>query len=328
MSTLLWIGLALVAPVAVSMVVEVMRRKPVAPAVLGWDPAIPIQFVEVNGLRTRYIKTGTGPTLVLLHTLRTQLDIFQKVIPGLAREFTVYAMDYPGHGWSDIPKVDYTPDYFTRFATGFLDALNLRDVLIAGVSIGATIPLLMAAERNPRIRAVVSVNPYDYGKRGADRANAVAKVLFTAAAFPVIGETVMRLRNRQVEGKVLEGGVTSASALPASFREEVFVVGERPGHYQAFLNLIRNMPLWRRAHEVYGRIQVPVLLIYGDHDWSRAAERETTLREIPGARLVMVENGGHFLVLDQPESVLAHLRGFAAERRRLPPRAPTSTLAT
>ncbi len=328
MNILLWIGLALVAPGLISMVVEALRRKPVAPAVLAWDPAIPIKFADINGLRTRYIKTGSGPTLVLLHTLRTQLDIFQKVIPGLAREFTVYAVDYPGHGWSDIPKTDYTPEFFRRFVTGFLDALELRDVLMAGVSIGASIPLLMAAERNPRIRAVVSVNPYDYGKRGADRAGPVAKLLFTAAALPVIGETVMRFRNRMVEAKVLEGGVFTPSALPASFREEVFRVGERPGHYQAFLNLIRNMPLWRGGHEVYGRIQVPVLLVYGDHDWSRAAERDATLREIPGARRVMVENGGHFLVLDQPDVVREQLRGFAAELGILPRGARTPTLTT
>lgn len=315
----LWIGLALLAPVVVSLLVERLRTPPAPPATLGWAPGIPVQYVTVGGLKVRYLRTGAGPTLVLLHTLRTQLDIFQKVIPALAREFTVYAVDYPGHGWSDIPETDYTPEFFARFTAGFLDALDLRDVLVAGVSIGASIPLLLAAERNPRIKAVVSVNPYDYGQRGADRANLVARIIFTLAPVPVIGPTVMRLRNRLVEGKILEGGVATPSALPAAFSEEVFRVGERPGHYQAFLNLIRNMPLWRKGHEVYGRIQVPVLLVYGDHDWSRPAEREATRREISGARLVVVENGGHFLTLDRPEAVVEQLLLFAREQRILPP---------
>jgi hypothetical protein len=43
----------------------------------------------------RHIKTGRGPNLVLLHTLRTQLDIFEKLMPLLAERFTVYALDYP-----------------------------------------------------------------------------------------------------------------------------------------------------------------------------------------------------------------------------------------
>ena len=328
MGIALWTGLPLAVLVLVSFLVEASRRQPVAPTVLAWDPAIPVVFVNVGGVSVRYVKAGTGPTLVLLHTLRTQLDIFQKVIPSLVPEFTVYAVDYPGHGWSDIPKADYTPEFFTRFVTEFLETLELRDVLLAGVSIGASIPLCLAAERNPRVRAVVSVNPYDYGRRGVARANAVARILATVSPIPIVGGTFMRLRNRLVEGKILEGGVTRPEALPAAFREEVFVAGERAGHYQAFLNLIRHMPKWRRAHDVYGKIQIPVLLVYGDHDWSRVPERQTTLREIPGARLVTVESGGHFLTLDQPQAVVQHLRAFARELRILPAAAATATPAT
>jgi pimeloyl-ACP methyl ester carboxylesterase len=316
----LWIGLALslVIVLVTSLVVEALRRKPTPPAALPWAPDIPIRYLDVDRVRTRYIKSGAGPTLVLLHTLRTQLDIFQKVIPQLARDFTVYAVDFPGHGWSDILQTDYTPEFFARFVTRFLDALDIDNALVAGVSIGASIPLLMAAEGNLRIRGIVSINPYDYGNRGIDRANAVAKILFTLAPIPVIGDTVMRLRNPLVEGKVLEGGVASSSSLPRTFRDEVFTVGERPGHYRAFLNLIRHMPLWRKTHEVYGRIRVPVLLVYGDRDWSRETERQATLREIPGARLAMVENGGHFLPLDQPEAVIRHIRAFARQVQLLP----------
>jgi pimeloyl-ACP methyl ester carboxylesterase len=315
--TALIIGVAfLVVLVAVSFVVEAVRRKPQAPAVLPWAPEIPIRYAEVDGVSTRYIRTGAGPTLVLLHTLRTQLDIFQKVIPQLAREFTVYAVDYPGHGWSDIPKADYTPEFFARFTAGFLEKLRIEDALVAGVSIGASIPLLLAAEQNPRIRGIVSINPYDYGERGIDRANLVAKILFTVAPIPVVGDTVMRLRNSLVEGKVLEGGVADRRALPQAFGAEVFAVGQRPGHYRAFLNLIRHMPLWRKTRDVYSRIRVPVLLVYGDRDWSREGERQDNLREIPGARLVTVENGGHFLTLDRPEAVIQHIRSFAQDLER------------
>jgi pimeloyl-ACP methyl ester carboxylesterase len=73
------------------------------------------------------------------------------------------------------------------------------------------------------------------------------------------------------------------------------------------------MPLWRETHSAYPRVKVPVLLIYGDHDWSRPPERQATLREIPGARLVTVKNGGHFLPLDQPEAVVREVRAFASE---------------
>ena len=71
---------------------------------------IPIKTIVIDGNTIRYIKTGRGPNLVLLHTLRTQLDIFERLVPLLTPSFTVYALDYPGHGFSDIPKTDYGPD--------------------------------------------------------------------------------------------------------------------------------------------------------------------------------------------------------------------------
>jgi pimeloyl-ACP methyl ester carboxylesterase len=301
------------AVVLASYLVEALRRRPIRPERLAWAAEIPIRYVTLGEMKIRYIVAGNGPALVLFHTLRTQLDIFQKIIPELAREFTVYAVDYPGHGWSDIPQAEYTPEFFSRFGTSFLEVLEIDDALLVGVSIGASIPLLMAAEGNARIRGIISINPYDYGRRGIDRANVVAKILFTLAPIPVLGDTVMRLRNSLVEGKVLAGGMANPGALPQAFREEVYRVGERPGHYRAFLNLIRHMPLWRETHSAYPRVKVPVLLIYGDHDWSRPPERQTTLREISGARLVTVKNGGHFLPMDQPETVVREVRAFASE---------------
>ena len=71
--------------VVVSYLVEAMRSAPKIPTTLKWDPKIPIEYVDVDGVRLRYITAGTGSTLVLLHTLRTQLDIFQKVIPELSK---------------------------------------------------------------------------------------------------------------------------------------------------------------------------------------------------------------------------------------------------
>ena len=82
----------------VSFVIEAVRPRPKPPRELRWAPNVPISSVEIGGIRLRYIKTGKGPVLVLLHTLRTQLDLFEKVIPELSDHFTVYALDHPGHG--------------------------------------------------------------------------------------------------------------------------------------------------------------------------------------------------------------------------------------
>src|SRR5262249_49951 len=64
---LLGLVIAGTAVVLLSFLVEAMRREPMAPERLRWAPEILVHFVEVNGVRLRYSKTGRGPVLVLLH---------------------------------------------------------------------------------------------------------------------------------------------------------------------------------------------------------------------------------------------------------------------
>jgi pimeloyl-ACP methyl ester carboxylesterase len=298
--------------VLVSLVLEAARPAVSAPEKLAWAPNIPIQYQTVHGHRLRYIRTGEGPPLLLLHTLRTQLDIFQKIIPSLAARFTVYALDYPGHGYSDIPKADYEPKLFVDAVAGFLDTLDIRDATLAGVSIGGTIPLLLAAQRNPRVEKIVAINPYDYAKGlGVRRASFVANLVCGLALVPVVGETVMRLRNRLVEKAIFNGGVAEPSAIPPQLMEEFFLTGLRPGHYKAFLSLLRNAHKWEDAQAHYQDIKVPVLLVYGERDWSRPKERKATQQHIPGSRIETVAGGSHFLSLDRPRELERLIRGHA-----------------
>ena len=312
METLLLIIAIGAGTVVVSLLVEALRPEPAAPEKLAWAPEIPIQYLDVNGLRLRYIKTGQGPNVVLLHTLRTQLDIFQGAVPALAQRFTVYALDYPGHGYSDIPATRYDPELFVGTVSGFLDQLNIEQAVLAGVSIGGVIPLLMAAQGNPRIRRVVSINPYDYARgRGLARASIVARVLVLCALVPVLGETFMRLRNRLVESMIFRGGVGDPDAFPAALLSDLYIGGNRRGHYRAFLSLLRNGWKWDAAHAEYGKIRVPVLVVYGERDWSTARERDATVRAIPGARMEQVAGGGHFLPVDRAAEVARLVGEFA-----------------
>ena len=100
--------------------------------------------VLAGGARVRYLRVGSGPPLLLMHTVRTQLDHFQLVVPRIADAFTVYVVDFPGMGWSDI--VAGTSYESRRCATisGRQD-LDLSDLTLAGESMGATLPLAPTA---------------------------------------------------------------------------------------------------------------------------------------------------------------------------------------
>lgn len=301
--------------VLVSFGVEALRTRPTAPRTLYWAPEIPIQTTEIGGNAIRYIKTGRGPSLVLLHTLRTQLDIFEKLVPLLSNSFTVYALDYPGHGFSDIPKTDYGPELFVKTVEEFLGKLDLKNTTLVGISIGGVIPLIVAANHNPRVTRVIAINPYDYAHgMGIARANGWAWLTSNLARVPVLGETVMRLRNPFIERRILQGGVANLVAITPGFGAQVRASGLRSGHYRAFINLLRHAHLWDKARERYGEITVPVLVIYGDHDWSREDERQRTIKAIPGAKVETVANAGHFLSLDQPERLAELIKSFTAAK--------------
>lgn len=303
---------ALAALVAVSYLIEALRSAPVAPDRLDWAPDVPIRYVDVKGTKLRYIASGQGPALVLLHTLRTQLDMFQKVIPDLAKRFRIYAMDYPGHGYSDIPEATYSSEFFVTRVARFLEQLDIRDAVIVGESIGGSIALLLAARHNPRVRAVVAINPYDYdGGRGIRRSSVLANILFGLNNVPVLGATVTRLRLYPIVKRVLEGGVYRKGALPATLARELYRVGNRRGHYRALMSLVRHWDSWERARAEYSSIDVPTLLIYGDHDWSRVGERESDRQIIAGAELRIIKDAGHFLSLDAPQEVVQAVVGFA-----------------
>ncbi len=302
-----WIlaAVVLIALPLISYVVEWLRRAPVPPERLSWAPDIPIRQITVGATRLRYITAGQGPPLVLLHTLRTQLDMFQRVVSVLAKQFRVYALDYPGHGYSDIPKAEYTSELFVSSVAGFLDALELRDAVVVGESIGGSIALILAARHHPSVRRVVAVNPYDYdGGRGIRRSSILANLLFGINNVPILGSTFTRLRAYPIVKRIFDGGVYRRSSMPPALAREMYTVGNRPGHYRAFMSLVRHWAGWERARSEYKSIERPVLLVYGDHDWSRVAEREADRQAIPGAQVLVVKDAGHFLALDAPDELI------------------------
>src|SRR5260370_19943223 len=137
-----------------------------------------------------------------------------------------------------------------------------------------------------------------------------------ASLIPVIGETVMRLRSFIVMRPILQGGRASPARIAPALMAEMYAVGNRPRHYGAVINLIRNAESWELAQQDYGRVQVPVLLIFGDKDWSRPLERERTRSLIPNVVMKTVRSGGHFLPLERPLEMSELITQFSGDGRR------------
>ena len=269
-----------------------------------WSPSGEIEYAKLaDGSRVRYLKAGSGPALILLHTVRTQLDHFQLVIPKILQTFTVYAIDMPGMGWSDItPGASYTEPALRRAIVEFVTTLDLNDVILAGESMGAMVSLTAAIELEDRVRRVVAFNTYDY-PNGVARANRVATIYVGSARLPAVGPLVTRMENKPVLGIVLRGGLFDGSKLPNHYLAELRRVGRRRGYPRVAREVFRNVDSMIAARALYGRVAAPVTLTYGDHDWSRIPEREANRSVLRGARPILLPETGHFASLEQPARV-------------------------
>ena len=265
-----------------------------------------------DGSRLRYLTAGTGPPLVLLHTVRTQLDYFQRVVPGLWDEFTVYALDLPGMGWSDIvPGARYGEPELRSAAVEFVTTLGLRGVTLAGESMGAAIALSASIELTDNVRNVIAFNPYDYPS-GLERGNWFARLIGTAVRLPGFGPITARMENRLVLQGVLRGGFADHHALPPDFLRELRRSGRRPGYPTVNRAIMRSLNGFIAARTRYPEVSTPVTLVYSEHDWSRLAEREQVARLLTDVDTITVPGTGHFSALERPTEMVRIIRQGAA----------------
>jgi pimeloyl-ACP methyl ester carboxylesterase len=283
-----------------------------------WCKRGEIDYVLLSGgARVRYLRVGRGPPLVLMHTLRTQLDHFQLVIPQITDAFTVYAVDLPGMGWSDIvPGASYEEPALRAAIVRVVGELDLSNVTLAGESMGATLVLTASVELGDRVRRVVAFNTYDFAD-GIKRASPFARLVAGSFEAPVMGPMIARLENRQILGGVLRGGLSDPRRFPAHYLAELRRVGRRPGYPAVARAILRNLDSLIAARERYADISVPVTLVYSDQDWSRPSDRQANIESIPGARYILLRDTGHFAALEAPHEVARILRGVADERRHM-----------
>jgi len=265
-------------------------------------------FTRSDGSRLRYFTAGSGPALVLMHTIRTQLDYFHRVIPQLWDSFTVYAVDLPGMGWSDIvPNARYEEPELRAAVVEFVTSLDLHDVTLAGESLGGALALLASIDLKDRVGRVVAFNSYDYPS-GLERGNLFARFIISSVRAPVVGPIFALMENRPIMKGVMRGGVVDSSTLPNDFIAELRRSGRRKGYARVSRAIYRSLKGFARARDHYRDVSVPVTLVYSEQDWSRPAEREGVAGLLAEVERITLPDTGHFSALERPNEVARILR--------------------
>jgi pimeloyl-ACP methyl ester carboxylesterase len=261
----------------------------------------PIGSQETGLGRLRYLSGGMGPPLVLLHTVRTQAEHFRNLIPLVRERYTVYALDLPGMGYSQIvPGASYEEPAMREAVKSLITRLDLRDVTLLGESMGATLALTTAADLRERVRRVVAINAYDYAG-GVARSSLLARFIVTGVLAPGVGPTVATVEPKPILRAVLRGGLANTAALKDDYVDELWKVGRGPGYPVVARAVYGNLPSLITARARYREVSAPVHLIYGEMDWSRPSDRQANKHLLPAAEFLQEPGAGHFIVLERPD---------------------------
>jgi uncharacterized protein YbaA (DUF1428 family) len=92
----------------------------------------------------------------------------------------------------------------------------------------------------------------------------------------------------------MRGGFFDPSKFPEDFLAEQLRSGRRAGFAHVECGYFRALPSYIAARRLYPRVNVPVTLIYGDHDWSKPQERDEVAQLVQGSRKITLAQSGHF----------------------------------
>jgi magnesium chelatase accessory protein len=124
-----------------------------------WPNSAWSRFVQAGGIRWHVQRAGTGPVILFVHGTGASTHSWRKLLPLVARGFTVIAADLPGHGFTaPAGGADCSLDGMSRLHASLIQALDIEPEHCVGHSAGAAIVCRMALDGHVAPRSIVSVN--------------------------------------------------------------------------------------------------------------------------------------------------------------------------
>jgi pimeloyl-ACP methyl ester carboxylesterase len=116
-------------------------------------------YCEVEGIKIRYWQKGNrSKNLVLIHGFGGSIEAWYNNINFLAHNYTVYALELPGHGKSDKPQITYSLNIFADFVDKTIKKLNINKFNIAGLSFGGAIVLKYVLKYSEKTDKIILIS--------------------------------------------------------------------------------------------------------------------------------------------------------------------------
>jgi pimeloyl-ACP methyl ester carboxylesterase len=271
-------------------------------------------FVSTDLGRLHVRRTGTGPPVVLFHSLFVDSNSWGPLADALARDRTVYTIDVPSHGKSEAVDRDFAFDELVAAAQQALDRLGLTEpVDWVGNALGGHIGIHLAAAEHSRLRTLTTigtpVQAFTLGEKITKGWPLVQMYRFTGPN----GLLVKLLSDSLLGTEALAAQPDRAATVMAAFSE-----ADRRG----MLHAMRSTMLRRSGvEELLPHISIPTLVMSARDDvmgW-RPDEARHTCAKIPDCRVEAVAGGGHVApLLLEPDRIARLLTEFWSAAKPTP----------
>jgi len=268
-----------------------------------------------DGARVAYREIGTGPALVLLHSLGLSHREWEPIVAPLSDRFRVVLPDLPLHGDSeDRPRHPYSPDWLAEVMAGFCREVGGPRPLLAGHDVGAELVLraVIAGQLEPA-RLVLMPNRLHRRDEYAGK-RAVWRIACRTAALPGLdrllsyGATLV-FRPSVGERLSAQRNPTARDLIRHAFAD----VGGNGNRARSWAKFVRRWPTGaqRQLLDAYPRIPMPVLLLWAEEDPAHPMiGAQEALDLLPDAQLRTLPGTGFLIAYDDPVGVARELIAF------------------
>lgn len=285
------------------------------------------KFITVDGTRLHYLDRGSGPAVVMLHGLASQLQTFTYAMQARLPGYRLIMVDRPGSGYSK-PAASAALSAQAQVLSDFLRALGVDRALLVGHSLGGALSLAFAIDHPEQTAGLALIAP---ATQAQDEPPEALKGLFIQSDVMrwLIGWTIAAPIGILNRDRILPA-LFSPDPVPDDFATRGgSVLGMRPWTYR---NAARDLAEAGGEFAYYAarqnRISMPIGVIYGTGDQilDHVVHGVGLQKQIPDLDLQLM-HGGHMLPFSAPERCAAFVEQMAA-RAGLVPHQPIVTSTT
>lgn len=254
-------------------------------------------LISVNGIELDYTDVGSGDVVVLLHGLGSTKQDWDLQIPVLSRKFRVIAPDFRAHGNSTKVPEKQGVEYMMEDVYQLLKSLDIAKASFVGFSMGGAVCFQMALSHPEIVDKIVIVNSGPDFNRPNDAGVdilAVRTKIIKEEGFLTLAETISK-------GMYPE---ENQELWRADFKKRL-VNNDEDAYLYTFAELMK----WGIGDKV-SQIPNKTLVVASDMDYTPVEFKQNFVDKMPDAKLVVIENSRHGIVLDQAEKLNDELIKF------------------